>query len=63
MIGIVYIAREAHAPQKWIICIKSMLIDRLVEKNLLSSLYGELEILHEVKKIKGCIRLLEFFYD
>eukprot|EP00347_Sterkiella_histriomuscorum_P024190 403331997 len=62
MIGIVYVARDRfYANQTWssLYCIKRMYKSKIVEKHLMTSTVKEIEILLKVRKIKGCIQLIE----
>ena len=63
MIGIVYLVRDRSDKYGAMRCIKMMPIQKMFEKRLLPSIKNEIEILYEIRNIKGCIRLLDAFND
>lgn len=64
MIGIVYLARDYKLePFNGQCCIKMMMGEKMAEKNIFASIRRELQILMEIRKIKGCINLTNIYWN
>lgn len=63
MIGQVYLARDRNQKLMNFVCIKKMMGSKMAEKNIFASVKREVKILQKIQDIKGCVRLLDIFWD
>ncbi len=62
MIGIVYTAKDMTLPTFNTRVLKVMFIEKMIEKKLVASIMNEIEILNELKKLKGFSTLLDIYH-
>ncbi len=55
----VYMAKDKNHKLEVLRCIKTMMYEKIAEKNLFKAIKQEIKILSKVSRIDGCIRLLE----
>ena len=63
MIGVVYLGRNLSRPFFPHVCIKKMYGEKMGEKNIFPSLRREIEILHKISKIEGCVKFVDVLTD
>lgn len=57
MIGMVYVSRDTLHPLFGLVCIKRMMGSYMAEKNIFPAVKREVQILNDIRGIKGCIQL------
>lgn len=63
MIGMVYVSRDTLHPLFGLVCIKRMMGSYMAEKNIFPAVTREVQILKDIRGIKGCIQLQNIIYD